>query len=294
VTLFTSPANSSFTRRHFLAASAYAAAGLALYSGEIARHWIEVSQFDVPLPGLATEFEGFRIAQLSDIHLDEFTEPFFLRQAIRHINSANPDAVFLTGDYVTHEIMPRRLTRGAEWQCANILQELTCRSIYAVLGNHDTLEGAGNVTAALAANGIAVLNNAHLSLQRGTARIWLAGLEDPLIGRPDPAAAIPAAIRNLAHEPVILLCHAPDYADTLLAQPAGQAVALMLSGHTHGGQVRLPLLPPMNLPALGRKYIEGWFRLGSMQLHVNRGLGTVGLPFRLNCAPQISMLTLRA
>lgn len=289
-----SPAKPPVTRRKFLTASACAAAGLALYSGEIARHWIEVSRYDVRLPGLAAEFDGFRIAQLSDIHLDEFTESFFLRQAIHHINAANPDAVFLTGDYVTHGLLPRKIAIGAAWQCANILQELTCRAIYAVLGNHDTAIDAGQITAALTANGITVLNNAHLPLQRGAAQIWLAGVEDPYMGQPDPAAAIPASIRNIAHEPVILLCHAPDYADALLAQPVGQAVALMLSGHTHGGQVRLPMLPPLFLPPLGRIYVEGWFRLGAMQLHVNRGLGTVGVPLRLNCVPQISLLTLRA
>ena len=294
MTLLLSPPRAPVTRRQFLATGAYAAAGLALYSSVIARHWLELSHYDVRLPGLAAEFDGFLIAQLSDIHLDDFTEPFFLREAIRKINASNPDAIFLTGDYVSDGIMPLKFVRDAAWQCANILKELMCKATYAVLGNHDTMVDAKEVTAALVANGITVLNNAHLPLQRGTARIWLAGVEDPLIGQPDPTAAIPASIRNLAHEPVILLCHAPDYADTLLAQPVGQAVALMLSGHTHGGQVRLPPLPPVQLPPLGRKYVEGWFRLGSLQLHVNRGLGTVGLPFRLNCAPQISLLTLRA
>ena len=294
MTLLLSPARAPITRRQFLATGAYAGSGLAVYSCEIARHWIELSPFDVRLPGLAAEFDGFRIAQLSDIHLGEFTEPWFLREAIRQINASNPDAVFLTGDYVTAGIMPPKFARGAAWQCANILKELTCKATYAVLGNHDTIVDAKEVTAALVANGITVLNNAHLPLQRGSARIWLAGVEDPLMGQPDPTAAIPASIRNLAHEPVILLCHAPDYADTLFAQSVGQALALMLSGHTHGGQVRLPMLPPVRLPPLGRKYVEGWFRLGSLQLHVNRGLGTVGLPFRLNCTPQISLITLRA
>jgi predicted MPP superfamily phosphohydrolase len=294
VSLFSSPTKAPVTRRSFLAASACAAAGLAVYSGEIARHWLELSHYNVRLPGLAAEFDGFRIAQLSDIHLDEFTEPFFLREAIRQINASNPDAVFLTGDYVTYGITPLKIARGAAWQCAGMLRELACKAIYAVLGNHDTIIGAEEVIAALAANDITVLNNTHEPLERGGARIWLAGVADPLIGLPNPEAAIPAAIRNLAHEPVILLCHAPDFADTLMAQPVGQTVALMLSGHTHGGQVRLPLLPPVHLPELGRKYVEGWFRLGSLQLHVNRGLGTVGVPFRLNCPPQISLLTLRA
>jgi predicted MPP superfamily phosphohydrolase len=79
-----------------------------------------------------------------------------------------------------------------------------------------------------------------------------------------------------------------------LTQPAGQAVDLMLSGHSHGGQIRLPLLGALVLPELARKYVKGWFQLGRLQLHVNRGIGTIGLPFRLDCPPEITSITLRA
>jgi hypothetical protein len=115
-----------------------------------------------------------------------------------------------------------------------------------------------------------------------------------LQGLPDPEATIPASIRNIPQEPIILLCHAPDYVDDLLKLPSGQGVSLMLCGHTHGGQVRLPLIGPLILPEMGRKYVAGWFRFGQLQMHVNRGIGTVGLPFRLDCPPEISMLTLRS
>jgi predicted MPP superfamily phosphohydrolase len=82
--------------------------------------------------------------------------------------------------------------------------------------------------------------------------------------------------------------------DHLLTLPSGQAISLMLCGHTHGGQVRLPVIGPLVLPQMGRKYVEGWFQFGRLQMHVNRGIGTVSLPFRLNCPPEISMLTLRS
>jgi len=282
------------TRRRLLQAGVFGAAALAVYSGEIERHWIDVTCHDVRLPGLAAAFNGFRIAQLSDIHLDEFTEPFFLRAAVARINHLNPDAVFLTGDFVTHEILPRKFAIGAAWQCAQILTGLKCRQIHAILGNHDVMVGARQVTEALTANGIGVLRNSHVPIERGSARFWLAGLDDPVEGKPNPGLAIPAAIRSIPNEPVVLLCHAPDYADTLLAQPAGQAVSLMLSGHTHGGQVRLPLLPPFGLPRLGKKYVEGSFRFGRLQLYVNRGLGTVVLPLRFDCPPEITLHTLRA
>jgi predicted MPP superfamily phosphohydrolase len=139
-----------------------------------------------------------------------------------------------------------------------------------------------------------VLRNACLPVERAGARFWLAGLDDPVLGQPDPDRAIPPSIRNLPHEPVILMCHAPDYADDLMKRATGGSVAWMLSGHTHGGQVRLPFVGAMQLPPLGRKYVEGWFRFGSMQLYVNRGLGAVGVPFRFDCPPEITLFTLRA
>jgi predicted MPP superfamily phosphohydrolase len=282
------------TRRRFLKASAGGAVGLALYSGEIARHWIDVTYHDVSLPGLHHAFDGMRIVQLSDIHLDDFTEPFFLRHVVGLVNQMRPDAVFLTGDFVSEGIGRRKYAVDAGWQCGAILNELECKDRYAVMGNHDVAVGERDVTAALRANGTTVLRNACMAIERRGARFWLAGVDDPVWGAPDPELAIPASIRNVPNEPVVLLCHAPDYADTLLTLEAGQAASLMLSGHTHGGQVRLPLVGALNLPSMGRKYVEGMFRLGSMQLYVNRGIGTVGVPFRLNCPPEITVLTLRA
>ena len=282
------------TRRGFLTTGACTVGGLAFYSGEIARHHIEITSSEVALAGLPEAFDGFRIAQVSDIHMDEFTEAFYLREAVRRVNGLNPDAVFLTGDFVTDEFAPRHFAIGAAWQCGGILDALVCRERYAVLGNHDFMIGAGPVSEALTAHGITVLRNAYLPLDRQGGRIWLAGLADPVQGMPDPEATIPASIQKIPREPIILLCPAPDYVDHLLRLSSGQAVALMLSGHTHGGQIRLPLIGPLVLPQLGRKYVEGWFRLGPLQLHVNRGLGSVGVPFRLNCPPEISLITLRA
>jgi hypothetical protein len=235
-----------------------------------------------------------KVVQLSDIHLDEFTEPFLLRRSIDEINRIQPDAVFLTGDFVSYEITPRKLSMKSAWQCGEMLNELKCQQRYAVLGNHDVWLSGSEVTRALVANRITVLNNAYLPLERNGSRVWLAGLDDPVCGRPDPDKAIPASIRSVEGEPVIVLCHAPDYADKLLGHPAGKSIGLVLSGHTHGGQVRLPFVGALDLPPGGRKYVEGLFRLGSMQLYVNRGIGTVGVPFRFACPPEITSITLRS
>jgi predicted MPP superfamily phosphohydrolase len=281
------------SRRRFLKAGLCSAAVLAFYSGVIERHWIEITQRDIFLSRLPGVFNGFRIVQLSDIHMDEYTEPTFLRQVIDKVNRIEPDAVFLTGDYVTSGLGSRGFAHRAAWQCASILSELKCKQRFAVLGNHDVLVGGRQVTAALAANSITLLRNAYLPIERNGGRIWLAGLDDPVNGSPKPELAIPPSIRDVANEPIVLLCHAPDYADQLLEHAPGQAVDLMLSGHTHGGQIRLPLLGALDLPDLGKKYVEGWFRLGGLQLYVNRGVGAVGLPFRLDCPPEITLITLR-
>ena len=178
------------TRRGLLKAGILSAAGLALYSGEIERHWIEVTQAEVRLRGLPAAFDGVRIVQLSDIHMDEFTEPFFLRQVVDKINRMKPDAVLLTGDFVSDMPGSKNFAHGAAWECAKILNDLHCRQLYAAMGNHDVVVGTPRVTEALTANGITVLNNAALPIEhfgeRTGGRIWLAGVDDPYEGGPDP------------------------------------------------------------------------------------------------------------
>jgi hypothetical protein len=291
--IFHSIPHPPISRRRFLKGCLGAAVAWALYAGEIERHWIEVVEQEIALRGLPAAFDGFRIAQLSDIHMDEFTEAFFLRRVVERVNSLGPDAVCLTGDFVSYGIGSREFAIGAGWQCANLLRALQCRQVYASLGNHDVAIGSREVTEALTANGITVLNNRCLPLERAGSRFWLAGVDDPVQGHPNPELAIPTAIRNLPKEPIVLLCHAPDYADQLLKTAAGGAVGLMLSGHTHGGQIRLPLIGALMSNRLGRKYVQGCFQLGDLQLYVNRGIGTSGLPFRFDCLPEITLLTLR-
>jgi len=283
-----------WTRRSILKTLAFGGVGTALYAGEVERHWIDVVHRDVFVNGLPEDFIGMKIAQLSDIHLNEFTEPFLLREAVDQINQLEPDMVLLTGDYVTAQVLPKKMTMNAAWECANLLSQLTCPRRFAILGNHDYMAGADEIADALHQHGIPVLRNAYLPIERGRSRIWLAGLEDPVCGKPEPDQAIPLMIRNQPNEPVILMCHAPDFVDDLLRHPAGRSISLMLSGHTHGGQVRIPMLGAFHLPPYGRKYIEGWFPMGNLQLYVNRGIGSVGLPFRFNCRPEITSFTLRA
>ena len=278
----------ALTRRNFLIGSGALAAGFSLYAGEIARHEVNIVQRAISIDHLPTSFEGYRIAQLSDIHLDEFTEPFFFERVIHQVNALKPDLVLLTGDFITLGSLTFIASQHAARRCSEIITQLECKERYAVLGNHDVGVSAPMVIQALAANGLPVLVNQHIALDRKGDRIWIAGVADPGTSHPDLNAAIPPH----PGAPLILMAHEPDYADLVLQHPRAAAISLMLSGHSHGGQIRLPFLGPLILPSLGKKYVEGHFDFGSMQLYVNRGIGTVGLPFRLNCPPEITLLTL--
>jgi predicted MPP superfamily phosphohydrolase len=282
-------AKTLLTRRNFLGGSVAAAAGLALYSGEIARHELSVLNHTIFIDNLPGVFRNFRIAQISDIHFDEFSEPSFVRRVIAQVNSLEPDLVLLTGDYISFTPMPRDFVLKAMGRCAEVMHEIACPQRFAVMGNHDSFLGAPTIEPILAEFDIPLLVNRHVPIERAGQRMWLCGIHDPVTHVPDLDRSIP----ERPDGPVLLMSHGPDYADELLAHPRGKLVDLMLSGHTHGGQVRIPFLPALHLPVGGQKYVEGLFRLGRMQLYVNRGIGTVGLPFRLNCPPEVTLFTLQ-
>ncbi len=257
---------------------------MAVYSGEISRHELVHHRQAIGIANLPASFAGFRIAQISDIHLDEFTEPFFLEEVVHRLNHIAPDMVLLTGDFITRGSLTFLASEHAARRCSEILSTLRCPRRFAVLGNHDVGVSAPMVIAALSAAKIPVLENRYVAIEQGSSRLWLCGVKDPATSRPDLDLAIPAAPDG----PVILMAHEPDYADSVLVHPRAKSIDLMLSGHTHGGQIRLPVVGAVVLPPGGKNYPEGLFHLGNMQLYVNRGIGTVGLPFRLNCPPEIT------
>jgi predicted MPP superfamily phosphohydrolase len=286
---FTPPKSSRFTRRNFLIGTGATAAGLALYAGEIARHEIDIVYRPIAITNLPSSFHSYRIVQLSDIHLDEYTEPFFLERIVHQVNALAPDLVLLTGDFITHGSLTFIAGNHAIYRCAEILTTLTAPLRYAILGNHDVSFNGPLVVQTLTERGTPVLVNQHLAIERSGAHLWLCGVDDPGQSHPDLDLTIPTKPDG----PVLLMAHEPDYADTVVAHPRGSLVDLMLAGHSHGGQIRLPFLGPLVLPPLGEKYPEGYYRFKQMQLYVNRGIGTVGLPFRLNCPPEITVITLQ-
>ena len=277
------------TRRQFVGLAGLSALGFGLYGSEIARHEIDIVQRTIVIPGLPDSFKGFRIVQISDIHYKEFTEASFVKLVLHEVNGLKADLVALTGDYVSYGPMAKHRSIGWAYECGELLTRIECPQRYAILGNHDCIVNQAAAADALTTHGIPLLSNEAVPLERGGKRIWLAGITDALEGNPKPdfEKAIPKTARGDG-ERVILLAHEPD----ILPTAAKYGVDLMLSGHTHGGQIRFPLVPPMYLPPMGLKYVEGHFQVGTTQLYVNRGIGTVGMPFRLNCPPEITVLTL--
>lgn len=261
--------------------------GLALYAGEISRHELSIEQHTIHLPRLPDAFRGMRIVQISDFHFTEYTEPFFMREMVRQVNRLKADMVVLTGDFVSYGPWGHRYARRHAPQCAAILSGIECPLRYAILGNHDVIVGKQYVIGPLADHGIPTLVNQTIALERDGQRVWLAGLGDVCEGLFDPARTFSPQVTK-SGEAVIALVHEPD----VLPQIARYNVDLMLSGHTHGGQVRIPFLPPVMLPPFGRHYVEGLFHYGRTQLYVNRGIGAVGVPFRFRCPPEITLFHL--
>ena len=283
-------ARRQLTRRRFLVGGAVTAAAFSLYSGELERHALTIVRKTVQIANLPTAFHGFTIAQISDIHYRDFDEPYFVEHAVSQINGLNPDMVALTGDFITAHRVPGlsvATAQGDANECAAILSGLRCPLRFCSLGNHDSVDPAG-VLRALRNQGLTALDNQYTAIDRKGDRMWVSGIADAYYDVPNLPAAIP---KRRPNEPLILLGHEPDFADTVAQY---HPVDLMLAGHTHGGQIRLPLLPAFFLPAMGVKYVNGLFSVGPRtQLYVNRGLGTMHLPFRFNCPPELTLLTLQ-
>ena len=276
------------TRRRFLLSATAAGAGLALYSGTHGRHEFEITERTFAIRNLPDAFVNFRIVQMSDIHLEEYTETWFLEEMVRQVNSLNADLVLLTGDFVSRGPRDLSVAFDAAGRAAEVLSGLKAPQRFGILGNHDVAVGATHVVQPLEAHGTPILVDSFFPLERGHDRLWLCGSDDAGTTQPDLNMTIPAQ----PGAPVILMVHEPDYADHVSHHPRFPLIDLMLSGHSHGGQVRLPVLGPLILPPMGRKYIAGHYQFDHMQLYVNRGIGTVGLPFRLNCPAELTHIKL--
>lgn len=283
----------STTRRRFLKIAA-AAGALAIGADATVFEPNEprLVRVDIPLSRLPREFDGFTILQLSDLHFDPYFSIVPIRKAVRMADELKPDLVVLTGDYVTAPTIPSKerdkLAARMVDPCTVVLRDLRAQQgVWSVLGNHDTSSDPAHITAVLTEAGINVLSNTAAPIERNGRRFWLAGVADVLRSHADLDAALKAVSPA---EAVVLLAHEPDFADHAARYP----VDLQLSGHSHGGQVRFPLIGPVYLPRLARKYPKGLRRIDRLTLYTNVGIGTLYIPVRWNCAPEVTLITLRS
>jgi len=239
---------------------------------------LTVEHRPIYLKRLPEVFQSFRVVQLSDVHHSAFTSRDQIARAVETANRLRPDIIALTGDYISHH-------RQYAAPCAELLGRLRARyGVYAVLGNHDHWTDAALITDLFRAEGIRVLINEGFRFEHRNASFWLAGVDDTMVGLEDLSLALAG---SRSDEMKLLLAHNP----IILRRAARAGVDLVLSGHTHGGQIALR----SDRDASGksrRRMLRGLGRQGQTQIYVTRGLGTVILPVRYGCPPEVSLLEL--
>lgn len=244
------------------------------------RATIETPQVSLVLPDLAPEFDGYRIALVTDLHHGAAVPGRWLFRVARCVDELAPDLVLLGGDFVSHA---RRDLRG--------LDEIIARfrapdGTLAVLGNHDHWVDPDAVSESITRGGARLLMNQHILIRRGSGTLAVGGVDDFAHGavRPDEAlGAVPL------HIPRILLSHNPDLIEYL---PVDLRVDIMLSGHTHNGQAHLPLIGPITAPSqFGRKYLHGLKQVGHTWLYVSAGIGSAWVP-RWGNPPELPIIRL--
>ncbi len=247
---------------------------------------VEITRQRIALRKLPEVFDNFRLVQLSDIHHSPFLSEREITAASEQANALRPDLIVLTGDYVSHS---RDFIDG----CARALGRLrAAHGVLAVLGNHDHWTDGPAMAAALQSKGIRVLENENLLIRRGGSAIRLIGVDDFTVKRDNLQLALEG---SESAEARILLSHNP----AIIREAARAGIDLVLSGHTHGGQINWRLLIGREnqttqrwLRRPSRRLMRGLAQLGETTLYVNRGLGTVILPLRYGCPPEISLIEL--
>jgi predicted MPP superfamily phosphohydrolase len=263
-----------------LAAGLAGASGVSAYAGLFEPFDYELTETDVYVRGLSEGFEGFRIAHVTDVHHSRLVPLEEVRRVVALANAARADLVALTGDYTTAR---RRYIEP----CAEALGELRApEGVWAVLGNHDHYTDAELTTRALERRGVRVLGNANTTLARGADALQLAGVDDWGWGKSDWARALKGLDTT---RPSVLLSHEPAVLDL----PQVRGLSLVLSGHTHGGQVCLPLVGAPARFVEEFRYLRGLYERDGVQLYVSRGTGMVGVPVRLGARPEVAVLRLR-
>lgn len=261
--------------------------GLALYAVVIEPSRLVVSRSELELPNWPTALSGTKVALLADLHIGS---PCWdlgrLRELVARVNAEQPELVLLAGDYLINDVVGGRFV-AIEPIAVELGKLRAPLGVVAVLGNHDWWNGGQRTRAALEANGIKVLDDEVLRIDRHGASFFLLGMADIVVRTRGPRAALDLAPPGV---PLLALVHEPDVFPRL-----DQRVSLTLAGHTHGGQVKLPFLGRLVVPSgFGQRYAAGHIVENGRHLFVTTGLGTSILPVRFAVPPEVALLTLRS
>ncbi len=268
-------------RRRFLKRAAVGSVVLGGVYPFLEAKWCRVARRTIRLPNLPGPFEGTTVAFLSDVHHGPYVPRSYVRDVVALANSLEPDVVLLGGDYC-HD--GTRYVAPALEDLAKLRGPM---GRFAVLGNHDHWDGLAESIAGLERAGIALLRNSGAWLEKGGARLRVAGVGDLWTDKQDVGRAIGGETTD--RDAVVLLSHNPDVAENL----RDSRVGLMLSGHTHGGQIYVPGYGAPIVPsAFGQKYVRGLVQGPACQVFVSRGVGTISPPVRLFCRPEVVLITL--
>lgn len=256
--------------------------GGAGYAFGLEPHHVTISPHDVPVAGLPAALDGLRILQISDVHLhDGLHIP--ARKTMALAAQAAPDITLLTGDLLERQSQLPNLKPFAEAVRGRL-------ATLAVIGNWEYAAGVkpARFGRALEAGGAELLFNRTRVVPVGDSQLAVVGLDDPRAGKaePEPAlAGLPSGV------PALWTYHAPGFTDRLSTDRFPRPT-FIATGHTHGGQIRIPLLPPVTPPGSGR-FVAGWYRDTFAPLFVSRGVGTTGIRARFLCPPELPLFTLR-
>ncbi|MGM9928234.1 MAG: metallophosphoesterase [Bacillus sp. (in: firmicutes)] len=259
--------------------------GASFYGRYLEPTWTQITNYIIPHKNIPKGFSGLKIVQFSDTHLGFQYTLKQLKKTITRINALHPDIIVFTGDLMDkpNEFNQKEAVSAA---LSHLQAPLGKICIY---GNHD--HGGYGTTAyeeIMKNSGFTILKNTNMVVKNAEQQpIFIAGIDDAMLGKPN----WDQTMQNIPHDSFcILLSHAPDFADRASTYP----ISLQLSGHSHGGQVQIPFLGALATPPYAKKYYEGMYHISSLQLYVNRGLGTTRIPIRFFARPELTLFTLQA
>ncbi len=258
-----------------------------LYANQLEPSWVEITQVKLKLPRLGKAFEGFRLLQVSDIHMGGWMNAEHFSYVMKLALAQEPDLLALTGDFVIYHVK-RQVDAGVINDLSKVFTKLGNVPRVGILGNHDHCTDPVEIRKMMEKYQILDLTNAVHTIVRGDERLHIAGVDDMGYGYPDLNKVMAALPKDGC---AILLAHEPDFAD--VSAQTGR-FDLQISGHSHGGQVIAPIIGPPFLPVGGRKYYDGLYQVRTMLQYTNRGVGMVAPYIRINCRPEITVFTLSA